>query len=127
MPAAIFAAISPFPPFPAMLFLLRLAPANAPGKRNENPRRFPTISGKPPKKTTGILRETVRKNKDARIAVGIGLGAYDLENVAADSSETSKRLQRRFLPALGVFVSRARVYTRREAWGFGSVDLRCGP
>ena len=33
---------------------------------------------------------------------------------------------RAVLAGVGVFVSRARVYTRREAWGFGSVDLRCG-
>ena len=36
-------------------------------------------------------------------------------------------IARAVLAGVGVFVSRARVYTRREAWGFGSVDLRCGP
>ena len=66
----------------------------------------------------------MRKNKDERIPVGIGLGAYGLENVAADSSETSKRLQGRFLPALG-FSSPGQGFIRGEKRGASGLWI-CG-
>jgi len=69
MPAAVFAAISPFPPFPAILLvLLLLAPAtaDAPGDGGKKP-KTPTIFKKSTRtKTPGISRETAGERTKER-------------------------------------------------------------
>ena len=107
MPAAVFAAISPFPPFPAILLvLLLLAPAtaDAPGDETKTPTIFKKTTQR---KTPGISRETAGKSKGARIPAEVGFGAHDSGNAAADSSEMSQGIARGggFLPALGFSLS----------------------
>jgi hypothetical protein len=125
MPAAVFAAISPFPPFPPILLFLLLAPADAPRNETKTPTNFRKTH---PKKSTGNSeRRTVVRKKGARIPVEIGFGAYDLggmrRRIGARGPRDCKR--RRVLVAgvwgflfpfyLGFFLSVwARVYTRRE-------------
>jgi hypothetical protein len=117
MPAAIFAAISPFPPFPAM------APAKP---RLQNQTKTPTISGNPPKNTTGILlrnRGEEQRSADSgwNWARGLRLG-----ECAGGFERDEQAIARAVLAGFGVFVPRASVYTRRESMGLGSVDLPCG-
>jgi len=102
MPAAVFAAIRPFPPFPAIL--LAPATADAPGDETKTPTIFKKTTQR---KAPGISRETAGKNKGARIPVEVGFGAHDSGNAAADSSEMSQGIARGggFLPALGFSLS----------------------
>jgi len=123
MPAAIFAAMSPFPPFPAMLFLLRLAPAKRTWKTKRKPPNDFRKTTKENDRNFARNRGEEQRRADSgwNWARGLRFG-----ECGRGFERDEQAIARAVLAGVGVFVSRARVYTRREAWGFGSVDLRCG-
>ena len=100
MPAAVFAAIRPFPPFPAIL--LAPATADAPGDETKTPTIFKKTTQR---KAPVISRETAGKNKGARIPVEVGFGAHDSGKCGGGFERDEPRdcKRRRVLAGVGVF------------------------